>query len=65
MKKKGRVQFVATYQTLPREPTNPTYFRPHPLLFYQFVPDKENSDMILIIRRNISSNDFRINITYY
>jgi len=48
-KKEGRAQFVFNYHTLLQESNNSTHFLP-------FVPDREISDMILIIRSNISSN---------
>jgi len=47
IEKKGRTQFLFNYHILFHKPNNPTY----PLFL---VRDKEISDMILIIRSNIS-----------
>jgi len=47
--KEGKAQFVINYCTSSREPNNSTCFLPF---------GREISDMILIIRRNISSNGY-------
>jgi len=55
-KKEEGAQFVFNYHTPPHEPNNPTYFGSHSLFFLPFVSDRENNDMILIIRSNICCN---------
>jgi len=48
--KEGKTQFVINYRTPSHEPNNSTCFLP--------VPRRKISNMILIIRRNISSNGY-------
>jgi len=49
--KEGKTQFVINYRSPSHEPNNSTCFLP-------LVSGREISDMILIIRRNISSNGY-------